>query len=158
MSSRVKKIKLNQIDNKLWYYPSIWTLSIRKWASRPYRGIEDFLVSTDFIYQPLWIDINKDPDFRMFNSFQKVLKTNIELSNPKPDQDEFVFPILDKVKLVIPVAMLEKIKSGKFFSWPLIDFQRLVQTQLNTLKENQEIKISYIDNYEFDIQIIDLNA
>ncbi|VEU70461.1 hypothetical protein [Mycoplasmopsis glycophila] len=149
---RAIKVRLNNIDGKIWYYPSIWTLSIRKWASRPYFNIQHFLEETDYINQPLWIDINGDSDFKIFNTFQKILKTNIFLSEPVENQTRFEFQLFPKVKLIIPIEQITKIKQGKFFSWPLIDFQRMCQKDLNELKSGESLEIIYNEKYNFIIQ------
>ncbi|QIW62412.1 hypothetical protein [Mycoplasmopsis gallinacea] len=151
---RVKKMKINYIDGRFWYYPSIWTLSIRKWASRPYKSINELMTHTEAIHERTWIDINKDPNFKFFNEFQKVLNTKIFLEKPKADQKQFSFEILPKVELIIPVESLKSIEQGKFFAWPLIEFKRLCQSQLNAIETNQIVQIIYSSKYNFDIQIV----
>ncbi|WP_426460908.1 hypothetical protein [Mycoplasma hafezii] len=148
-----KKIRVNFVDGKWWFQPSIVTMSMYKWAYRPFVNFEDLLKYTDKATNAIWVNINGDPNFRAFNQIQKVhnsqIRLNPNLITQKKDYEAF---LTDNILIKIPYKGLLKIQKGKQFSIPTLEFSKLATEFYSKLEQDQFYQFTF-DGFDYKISI-----
>lgn len=61
----MQRIKINFVNDKFWFNPSLITTSKRLWAPRPYKNLKKLLVVEKLWDKDLVIDLNGDADHKI---------------------------------------------------------------------------------------------
>ncbi|WP_036463711.1 Cof-type HAD-IIB family hydrolase [Mycoplasmopsis sturni] len=163
--NKIKSARINHVDGKWWYQPSIVTLSLSKWAYRPFKNYADLVVSHQWDHQPKYYSINGDPTFSVFNEIQKYYNSNIRLNFQNINQEKTYYFTLSKrnnLYLALDAKSLKLISKGKQFGFSESHFIQLIEQykekmQLQKMDWNINSNLGYLltwRNQEFNIQII----
>ncbi|WP_027120540.1 MPN499 family protein [Mycoplasmopsis lipofaciens] len=139
--------KINFIADKYWYQPSMWTLSRRLWAGRPFLNLTDLINSLDIKYQPSFFSFNGDPRFFHFNNIQKNYgcEFSINPSSIKDKNNSFIIKINSQIHIIIDDLGIKYIKQGYIFGAPIYYYEDLLKS--NNVLENEILEIRWRKKY-----------
>lgn len=156
--TKIKVYKVNIIENRYWYCPSLFTFSRRLWASRPFTTLEELMRHLEIKYNPGYFNFNGDLRFKAFNELQRVHKVGISI-NPSAVKDKdnyFKFHISENVEVVLDDLSLKLISKGRSFACPMHFFDDLYLEYFDEKKvtKNQKLRLTW-RKYFFDIEVVE---
>lgn len=154
---KIKKYKLNVMDNGWWYQPSIWTMSLTKWAYRPFKNYQDFLKYIKKTNDPIYLSLNGDYQFKVFNQIQKYYNNNLRLDYKSLlNKREIYLKLTDEIYIYLNQKTLKQIQVGKVFGFPSIYFETKVK-ELNYKIDKNLVYVFKYKKFSFELQIMDKN-
>lgn len=154
---KIKKYKLNVMDNGWWYQPSIWTMSLTKWAYRPFKNYQDFLKYIKKTNDPIYLSLNGDYQFKVFNQIQKYYNNNLRLDYKSLlNKREIYLKLTDEIYIYLNQKTLKQIQIGKVFGFPSIYFETKVK-ELNYKIDKNLVYVFKYKKFSFELQIMDKN-
>ncbi|UUD35187.1 hypothetical protein NPA07_05280 [Mycoplasmopsis caviae] len=155
--NKIKTYKVNIIENKYWYCPSLFTFSRRLWASRPFSTLEELARNLEIKYNAAYYNFNGDLRFKAFNELQKMHKSGISINSTalKESGNSLKFDISENVEVILDDLSLKLIKKGKSFSCPMHFFDELYLEYFDEKKvtKDQKIRLTW-RKYYFDIEVV----
>ncbi|AQT41443.1 hypothetical protein MSHv_04470 [Mycoplasmopsis synoviae] len=113
IEDKIKKFKVNHINNKWWFQPSIWSLSFTNWAYRPFNTFDEFLKSIKMQDRPIYISLNSDKEFLLFNQVQRQYNKTLRLNkNLVLSKKEIYLKLTENIYIYLDEKAIKDIKKG----------------------------------------------
>ncbi|MEX0364053.1 HAD family hydrolase [Mycoplasmopsis synoviae] len=151
IEDKIKKFKVNHINNKWWFEPSICSLSFTNWAYKPFNTFDEFLKSIKMQDRPIYISLNSDKEFLLFNQVQRQYNKTLRLNkNLVLSKKEIYLKLTENIYIYLDEKAIKDIKKGYQFAFPTKYFEE--KTKELNLKLKQDLV--YVFKYsKFDFKL-----
>lgn len=111
IEDKIKKFKVNHINNKWWFQPLICSLSFTNWAYKPFNTFDEFLKSIKMQNRPIYISLNSDKEFLLFNQVQRQYNKTLRLNkNLVLSKKEIYLKLTENIYIYLDEKAIKDIK------------------------------------------------